>query len=712
MELKEFLDFLRRWVWLLILGTVLGGAVAFAISSYQTAEYQSSTEVMVMQPRESLSTDLISLTDIELAETLRSLLVTRPVLEAASQRIGSTVNKGQVSSRLIDGTQLMLVTVNDSDPERAPQIANALVEALIQQNDDIQSSRFAASEESLQAQIAQVERQIETLRAQENQPVPVPDEDLEAQRQELESSILEMNNQAIQLEAEINALTPNLVSDPLPLSPRQREKINEKQAKIVLLELSLENATRQYQEIAPWASEEQLQNQADEVTTIINEISGLNDEISAINKTTSKQLLQLDDKSVDRLNTARAELALLRLNLDIANGRYGDLVRSLDGGAGSESAQTSQNNANLALYQQIYSSLLGNYEAVRLARLQSTPNIVQVEKAIPPGAQVQPRPIRSGFLGAVVGLLIAAAVAFLVEYLDDTLKTPDDISNELGLPIVGYVVSTSELDWGERDKPREKGPYLVNHPRSPLGEAFRFLRTNLEYASLDKPLTSILVTSPGPSEGKTTIAANLAAAFSQQKKRVVLLDCDLRRPKLHQIFQIPNSSGLCDLLLGEVDPDKPPLKYNGSIEVIPSGTLPSNPVELLGSEKMTRFLDILGRWADVVIIDSPPSIVSDAFVLAAKVDGVLLLVQPSQTRADAAKGLMEQLHRANARVVGVILNKIPQKRAGYYGRYRYSYQYSYYHYSEDAQSSNGQQPGNSRRSKNPIKRLAQSFLKK
>jgi capsular exopolysaccharide synthesis family protein len=250
--------------------------------------------------------------------------------------------------------------------------------------------------------------------------------------------------------------------------------------------------------------------------------------------------------------------------------------------------------------------------------------------------------------------------------MDDTLKTPQDIANVLGLPVVGSVVNESAMEKSEGT------PYVSANPRSPMAETFRTLRTNLEFASVDKPLKTILVTSPGTSEGKTTVASNLAAVMAQANKRVILLEGDLRRPRVHRALGMSNQVGLSDVFRGQMD-IRDVARYSKvkDLAVITSGSLPPNPAELLGSARMAQILARLVESASVVIIDSPPFVVTDSTVLSAKVDGVLLVIQPGKTSAEAARTMLAQLERAGAHVVGVVLNRVSRKTGNYYGYYRY-----------------------------------------
>jgi|SRR5581483_12368286 len=210
----------------------------------------------------------------------------------------------------------------------------------------------------------------------------------------------------------------------------------------------------------------------------------------------------------------------------------------------------------------------------------------------------------------------------------------------------------------------------VSNPRSPIAEAFRTLRTNLEFSNLDKTLRAILVTSADAEEGKSTTLANLAVTIAQSGKRVILVDADLRRPTQNQIFGLKNNVGLSDMVRDDALLADPPLQETTvpNLKVLTSGQLPPNPAEILGSKRMSEILAALQERADIVLFDAPPVLaVTDAAVLSNKVDGVLLILSAGKTKRENAKKAQAQLEKVNARVIGAVLNNVQADgRSQYY----------------------------------------------
>lgn len=596
MELKQYIEILKRWVWLIVLGAVLGLAAGYGVSRYQSPVYQSVTKILVLRAPQERSSDLAYLSDQQLAQTYLQLISTRPVINATAERVGGSIQVDQIRAQQVQSTQVIQITVEDGDAARAALIANTLVGVLIEQNEAIQAGRYAATEESLNAQLLQVETQIANFQSLIDQTTA---ESFQEQLGQVELQISDLQTEITGLQEQIDALTPDSLLTPTP-DPEQQAELESLQARL-----------------------EQLQ-------------------------------------------------PILALYQQV----YANLVvvgRPADSG-GATDQRLVQLQTTLALYQQIYLNILSNLETVRLAKVQNTPNVVQIEPAVAASRPIRPQPLQTTLLAGAVGLMLALGIIFLVEYLDDTIKVPEDVERLMGLPVIGYI---AEMQFSGKKGDQEE-IYVARQPRSPVSEAFRSLRTNLEFAGVNRPITTLLVTSTSPGDGKTTVATNLAAIIAQSGRSVVLLDADLRRPRIHRFLGIPNRAGLTDLFRDLATPESVMHQSDPAIglRVITSGSLPPNPTELLASARMGELLVELTHNSGIVVIDSPPTLVADAQVLAAKVDGVILVVHPGHTHADSVMATLEQLKRADARVVGVVFNRIPRNRDYYYGGYRY---YSGYH---------------------------------
>ncbi|RJO61499.1 MAG: polysaccharide biosynthesis tyrosine autokinase [Dehalococcoidia bacterium] len=225
-----------------------------------------------------------------------------------------------------------------------------------------------------------------------------------------------------------------------------------------------------------------------------------------------------------------------------------------------------------------------------------------------------------------------------------------------------------------RHKNREENLYAFTQPKSPVAESFRALRTNITFAALERPCRTLLVASVGPGDGKSTVTANLGVVTAQAGSRVLIIDCDLRKPVLHRYFEVDNHHGLTNLLAQDLElPDVVCSTGVENLWVLTSGPVPPNPSELLGSQKMKSLLGEIAGQYDRVLIEAPPVVaVTDAAVLAPVVDGVVLVVKSGSTRIDMARDAKAQLEKASARIIGVILNEV--KMNGEDSRYYYYYE--------------------------------------
>ncbi len=559
--ITEYASLFWRWAWLLILLAALAGGSAYYLSSRQTPVYQSTALAMINVATSSTDVTTSLYLAQQLGASYSEIMTTRSVLDSVSQRLGVDFLPGSVQVTPIQGTQLISVTVTNTDPERAALIANTIITIFSEQNQAGQATRYADSKQNLQDQMDVLDQQIQTIST-----------DLAAIGQEVQN--------------DNTKLTALLNTDTAGLTQEQKDK----QANLIQqTQLSLESKVSQ---------QTQLQ------TTLQN-------------------------------------------------------------------------------YRTSYTILLQSYSSIRLAESNTSTGVLLKDPAVPSEAPIQPKPFRSGLLAAVVGLFLGAGIVFLIEFLDDSLRDPQEITRKWGIPILGMITTFNSINGNELITEKQ--------PRAPVSEAFRSLRTNLQFASIASPIHSLIITSPSPSDGKTTIVGNLACVIAQGERKVVLLDADLRRPRVDILFHLPNKLGLTDQF---IHPQEYPDGAVQSTEVkdlsvITSGSLPPNPSELLGSQRMDEIVQNLKGQYDIVLMDTPPVLlVTDANVLAHRVDGVLLVIDPRKSKRAAIKHAIEQLAQVKANIVGVVLNGVDVKKSryGYYRGYYHKYGRGYDDY-VDAESS-------------------------
>ena len=276
------------------------------------------------------------------------------------------------------------------------------------------------------------------------------------------------------------------------------------------------------------------------------------------------------------------------------------------------------------------------------------------------------------FMGVLLGLAFSIGFSFVRNYFDHTVKSPDEIENK-GISVLSWIPAIDEL----KNKMPMNEFIVANSPKSPPSEAFKALRTRVQYAKLEEtPIKTILLTSSVPSEGKTTISINLAGSLAQTDKKVLLLDCDLRKPRIHSVFDIERYPGLSDYLFSNASLEEITRKTKlENLDVITSGTIPPNPSELLGSKQMKLFIERMKTIYDFIIIDSPPFIsVTDAEILFRIADGTILVLRAGKTPGDAFYRTCEKLmHIDQHNFLGVVFNNFSYKSA-------YGYYYNYYYY--------------------------------
>ena len=688
-EIKHYISLFKRWAWLLVIFGILGGVFAYYFSLQQTKIYQASATVMVDQRHSSNNEYADLLYNERLAQTYTQMMVQPPTLEGVIQELnldmGVNSLQRMLTVNIVPDTQLLMIRVQDSDPQRAAEIVNTIGTVFARKNAELQASRYADTKSGLEDQLLSTDQQIqETIRTLDA---------LKTTKDENVTNILQIQLAAYQ-EIYLGLLKQIFELETQPLAnDAMGGETGEMGARGSAIEQQLALIESEIFDISQQIETLGLRRDA--------EYDLLNIRLSVYQSLYQQLLRDLvfsTDAMAEISGDSETDFSALGLNLtpdietlnaqlEVTGERIQELTAEINelGGSSGGDVERDRLESNLVLYRQTYANLVQSFEQARLAEIQNTTRVDLVQPATPPTIPVRPDIMQNTMLGAIIGLMIGAGIAFLIELLDDTVKGSDEIMRRLQLPILGYIT-----------RMEESGLYPITalEPRSPPAEAFRSLRTNIQYASVDHPIYSLIVTSPTPKDGKSTVAANLAVVLAQGKYRVSLIDADMRRPLQHKIFDLPNRNGLTETLIGSE------ISINGNFKktkidnltILTAGNLPPNPAELAGSDKMLDLIQGLHDFADMVVIDTPPVMaVTDPVVLSNQVDGVILVLRPGITKLADAIRSVDQLRQVGANIIGLVLNDIGNKGSRYSQYYKgYYYQYGKYDdYSVGGKKKNG-----------------------
>lgn len=324
-----------------------------------------------------------------------------------------------------------------------------------------------------------------------------------------------------------------------------------------------------------------------------------------------------------------------------------------------------------------YESVFKRLKDIELSGLLRTSNVRVLDAARPSMGPIRPNVPQTTLFGVIAGLVAAIGLALMLEFLDSSVTSQSEIEERLGLTFLGFVPSIPPTEASTKDL------HIHREPKSHIAECTRAVRTNLLFMSPDKPIKRMLVTSSGPQEGKSTTAINLAIAMAQSGQKVLLIDTDMRRPRLHKAFGVPNDVGVSSLVVGEGKLDEA-IKTTEvpGVYLLPCGPVPPNPAELLHTRAFGELLETLDGMFDRVLLDSPPvGAVADAVVLATQVNGVVMVLKAGVTNRDVAKRTLRALQDVKATMLGAVLNDVNLERSRY-GDYSYGYSYRYYGYGE------------------------------
>jgi len=394
-----------------------------------------------------------------------------------------------------------------------------------------------------------------------------------------------------------------------------------------------------------------------------------------------ERLQQATEQTQGKIDDLQQEIDKISADLDTRRAEIDAQFIPVNGETANQ-AQRRQQDANRArqaveeqvkprlnslLSQQISLEQLRRDFVASSQRAGERPNVITPPSE--PTVPVSPQPVKDGIVAAAAGLILGIALALLFEYLDDSINTPEDVRRALGaeVTVVGAVPN-----WSEWKDARRGEIVTVSQPKSPVAEAYRAIRTSISFVSLDEPVSALSITSPSAGEGKTTTLANLAVVLAGAGRKVVVVDCDLRRPRLHTFFGLPNTVGFTSVLIGEQPLSAALQKVPGieRLSLLASGPIPPNPSELLSSTRLTGILRQLRADGAFVLVDSPPLLpVTDGALIASAMDSTLLVASAGRSTRKQIRQAVDTLRRAHAPVTGVVLNRVATSDSAYYYYY-------------------------------------------
>jgi polysaccharide biosynthesis transport protein len=704
-ELRWIFGVLRRWVWLILGCTALAGLAALFVTAQIAPVYEANVTLLVEPSKNTMSSEYSAIIAAErLALTYTQMLTSRPVMEAIIVELGldETANElaKKVSAASIRDTQLIKVTVQAESPEKAAELANSLADAFTEYVQSLAVERYSSSLANVQEKMDVASEGIQSVQAQID-ALRLSSSESEAELGRLQGLLAQYQSDLRTLQANYHSLRLSIAqsSDKVKIVEPAQVPSGRTQppftATVTLLfdeSLLTGGGGSSSTNRAPLAStygpmlygrsvlEEVIEKLELGITPV--DLAKL---IQA-NAITNTQLLQVSVQDSEQaqailLANILAETFVEQIQAQLAIPYLGQLsemeiqiddlthlvedtqasVRTLTAQNAQAGAELAQLEGLLAEHKNDYRDLRANYDNLLLTSVEAADAVYVAEQANIPSSPATNRLLYIS-LAVAVGAMIGLATAFLLEYMDDTIKPSDDIARLLGLGTLGKIGSFSNAD---------RRVVVITDPRSPVGEDFRVLSSNIRFATLDQPVRSLLVTSPSPMEGKSSVLANLAVTLARSETSVVAVDADLRLPKLHKLFDLEPGSGLTGALMAR-NPNCILQEVNvKGLKVLTSGKLPGNPSEVIGSARMRRLLEELRQQADLMLIDAPPVLpFADASILASQSDGVILVLRANETRRKAAQDALESLQKAGARILGIVLNDVSARADGYY---RYSH---------------------------------------
>lgn len=730
----SFQDYLRilyrgRWIILFSFLAVLAGTAYFTFTAKPV--YEASAKILV-ESQGSMERALFDINYLNNQSTLITnqveILKSRTLaerviqaLEAAPYRdslaifqpnsdgtyldrrvqVNWIMNNLEVSPK--NETDIIEITFSAGSAFEAAEICNVIAATVRVLNKEFNLSEFKDLRRFLEFQLKKKNEELrkseDALREfQENRKLVSLDENtkelisrLAESQAQMEAALVELESaqeQKRSLESQLEERRHLLATEVTGISSPLLAELQQEYARMVSEKVKYESLISEAKNIDPTQYQVELKNRAERIQAVRERLEEEGHRIS--NSSMISDPLQIAQQLIGNILTTETEIKGLTAKIKVLR----DVVRRYEGelellpGQGLALARLQR---QVEVDKSTFVLLTGKLEETKIAEAGQKELIRVVDNAIEPRYPISPKIKLNLLLGAVIGLGMGIGLTFLLEFFDDSVKNPD-ILERMGFSILAIIpkiipgevvhkkISSNGHNGLARPEPEESR--LVTHvdPKSPISEAYRTLRTNIQFQKLRKNESTLLVTSSAPKEGKSTTISNLAITMAQMGSRTLLVDTDLRRPVVHSIFNLSKDKGITNFLMGKLQFDevvKPTFVDN--LFIVTSGPLPPNPSEIITSEEMDEFIRLAKEKFDVVLFDSPPVIaVTDAAILSTKLDGTILVIKAHQTQQNAIKRAKTLLDNVEANIVGCLLNGVDIERA--YGSYYYYYYYHYYSY--------------------------------
>ncbi len=709
-ELREILYSVRRRKWIVLLSTVVVAAAAALGTLRLPKIYRATAQILIEPALPKVLDDTMTVDDFSSqvrAETLfyntqHKVLLSRAVMQDAIARMGLESDEGFLKAYgLADATddtrvndilavlgQITSVSsernsrvadlvVEDRDADRAARIANNIAQAYI----DYTLSRRLESNRSASKWLDQRANEFAT------------------KLEEAERALYEFKRDnmlvSVSLQDRENITAAGMAT--------LNEKLLENRTKLIELRARKEILKRQSEsgdiQSAPSISRSPV---IEKLKSSLLELDKTRAELATRYGARHPKMVAVENQTARTQAHLKREIALIAETLDNDIAGLKNAQRHLEGAMGNEKDRVMHLN-NLALEyskltrdfgttQTIYQSLLKRQVEADLAGSLKTNFASWLETAEPVHAPVRPSMVKNLALGIMAGLALGMLIAIASVLLDNTVRSQEDVEHLLRIPFLGVLPAIGSPGQekgrleGKSGASQDRDLYIIRNPKSSAAECARSIRTNLLFLGTDKPLKRLLFTSAGPVEGKTTTVTALGITMAQAGNRVLIVDSDLRRPRLHRTFGVSGEKGLTNVLVETATLDQA-IKSTEvmGLDLLPCGPMPPNPAELLHSERFARLLRDLDARYDRVLLDSPPvGAVTDAAILSQSTDGTVFVIQASGTPKDAARRAARLLRDVEANILGCVLNNVNFAKDGYGGHYHYYYYHRYGYGADEA----------------------------